>query len=94
MFMSALTELMEGFFVGLYFHINLKNCSNKNGKEREDHVVESDWPAEPKRLAWSHSVEAICELYWSEDHIFVEEVKNHLCDSDVVQPSVIEQQFP
>ena len=92
--MSALTQFMKGLLVWLDLHIHLEDCSDQDREQGEYHVVEGDRPAQPERLSWSHGIEAVGQLHRSEDHIFVEKVQNHLCDSDVVEPPMIEQELP
>ena len=92
--MSASAQLMECSFVGCDFDIDLEDGSDEDGKEGEDHVVEGDGPREPEGLARTHGVKCEDGLDNSENHVFIEEVKNHLSNSDVIQPTVMKQQLP
>ena len=92
--MSASAQFMECSFVGCDFDIYLEDGSDEDGKEGEDHVVKGDGPREPEGLARAHGVEGEDGLDNSKDHIFIEEVKNHLSNSDVIQPTVMKKQLP
>ena len=91
---STPAELIKRLFCGCNHHVNFEDSPDDHREESEDHIVEGDGPAEPKGLPRSQTVEGIDELDCRKDHVFVEEVQNHLCDSDVVEPAVIEDELP
>lgn len=92
--MCAFREFMEGRLWRFYEDVDIEDCPDDNWKKSEDHIVEGYWPAQPKGLTRSETIETVYELDSCEHHVFVEEVKDHLRNADIVQPTVIKQQLP
>lgn len=91
---GAPAELIKSFLCRCNHHVYFEDSPDDYWEESEDHIVEGDGPAEPEGLPRSQAVEGIDELNCREDHVFVEEVQNHLCDSDIVESAVIKDEFP
>lgn len=62
----------------------IKGCSNDQWECSKDQIIQGDVPIIIKRLGWKGTKETKEELRDSEQHVFVEEVQNHLWNSDVI----------
>ena len=85
---------MLGFFVEDVVDVLFENCSHNQGKGCEDEVVKGDIHVIVDCLARVAAKESVKELGNGEKHVFVKKVQNHLTDSDVIPPSMHEQQPP
>jgi hypothetical protein len=68
---------VKGLLRRLDLNIDFENRPQNDRDECEDHIEEGDGPGEPEGLTRSHTIVGICDLNGCEDHIFVEEVKDH-----------------
>lgn len=72
----------------------LEHGADDDRQRREDEVVEGDVHVVEERLTGVGAEKGGDELRDGEEHVLVEEVENHLADSDVVPPAMHEQQPP
>ena len=69
-------------------HVLLEHCPDDQGHGGEDQVVEGDVHVVEDGLAGVATVESEDELGDGEEHVLVEEVQDHLGNSQVVPPAV------
>ena len=82
--------LIVGFFDNRTYVINIlfENGSDYERKRGEDKIVKWDIDIVENCLCWETTVECENELRDGKQHIFVEEVENHLSNTDIVPSAV------
>lgn len=78
LFVNPLAQLMEGLLRGFEDDVHLEDCPNNYRKEGKHHIIEGDGPRKPKGPARSQIVKAVGQLNGGEDHVFIEEIEDHL----------------
>lgn len=90
-------RLLSSLFLPCRLHVVdvlLENGPDDKGQRCEDQVVEGDVDIVEDGLPWVAAVEGEDELWHREKHVLVEEVQDHLRNTDVVPSPMHQQQTP